>query len=245
MKKVFFLLIVIAGIGQRSHSQNHLNVTLAGHLAYPGQTCANIWGYVDSLGNEYALVGASDGLSIVDVTVPSAPVQVAQIPVAFPGDQNNLWREVETWGKYAYVTTEAGGGLQIVDLSKLPGTNLPFVYWTPTINAQTLNSIHALHIDNGKVYLYGSNIGNQGAIIADVATSPMNPIYLGSYDNRYIHDGYVRGDTLYACHIYDGDCEIIDVSNPAAGVSLGDVQTPGVFTQLMAFQGQQNSFHNG
>jgi len=229
MKKIFLFFFSML-TAAASHSQNHLNVTLAAHLPYPGQTCANISGYVDSLGNEYALVGASNGLSIVNVTNPSAPFQVIQIPVALPGDYQNLWREVDVWGKYAYVTTEAGGGLQIVDMSKLPGTNIPYTYWTPTINGQVLNSIHALHIDNGKVYLYGSNVGNKGAIIADVATNPMNPIYLGSYDNRYIHDGYVRGDTMYACHIYDGDCEIVNLSNPAAGVAIADFQTPNVFT---------------
>src|ERR1019366_6286799 len=108
----------------------------------------------------------------------------------------------------------------------------PYVFWTPTINSQTLSSIHSLHVDEnkGKVYLYGSNIGQQGAIVADVNSTPMAPVYLGYYDDRYIHDGYVRNDTLYACHIYQGDCEIVDMTNPAAGVSLADFQTPNLFT---------------
>ena len=81
---------MIANIAEQSHSQN-FNLTFGSHLTYSGgQTCANIWGYVDSLGNEYALVGASNGLSIVNVTNPSAVFQVAQIPVANPGNYNNL-----------------------------------------------------------------------------------------------------------------------------------------------------------
>ena len=132
-----------------------------------------------------------------------------------------------------YVTTEAGtSGLQIVNLINLPATNLAVATWTPTINSTQLKTIHALHIDEakGKVYLYGSNIGNQGAIVADIVTNPMAPVYLGTYNNRYIHDGYVRGDTLYACHINQGDLEIVDMTNPAAGVSLADFQTPNNFT---------------
>lgn len=35
----------------------------------------DIWGYTDSTGNEYALVGVNTGFSIVDVTIPTAPVQ--------------------------------------------------------------------------------------------------------------------------------------------------------------------------
>ena len=100
-------------------------------------------------------------------------------------------------------------------------------------SSATLQTIHSLHIDEnkGKIYLYGSQqVGKGGAIIADISTTPMAPVYLGKYDNRYIHDGYVRNDTLYACHIYDGDLEIVNVANPAAGVSLADFNTPNNFT---------------
>ncbi|MBI3502216.1 MAG: choice-of-anchor B family protein [Bacteroidetes bacterium] len=209
-------------------SQN-LNVTLASTYTYSTGTIANICGWKSPVdGKEYALVGAHTGLSIVDVSNPSVPSEIVLI-----NGPSCLWREIKTYGNYAYVTSECGNiGLQIVDLTNLPATNLTTATWTPTINTTTLATIHALHIDTakGKVYLYGSNVGNQGAIIADIKTNPMAPVYKGSYDNRYIHDGYVRNDTLYACHIYDGDCEMVDVTNPVSGVSIGDVQTPGLFT---------------
>ncbi len=225
MKKTLFTFL-ICNLHYLFCIAQDLNVTLASQLSYGSQNLSNICGWVDTTdGKEYALVGGGYGLSVVDVSNPSAPVEIVQIP-----GPHSIWREIKTNGNYAYVTTEAGGGLQIVDLGNLPATNLATAIWAPVINGTTLSSIHALHIDNGKVYLYGSNIDNRGAIIADITTNPMAPIYLGSYDNRYIHDGYVRNDTMYACHILDGDCEIVDVSNPAAGVSLGDVQTPGLFT---------------
>ncbi len=98
-------------------SQN-LNVTFRSHLSYGTQTCANICGYVDSLGNEYALVGASVGLSIVDVTNPSSPVQVYQH--IGPANNQSEWQEIKVRGTFAYLTTEAGGGLQIFNLRSLP-----------------------------------------------------------------------------------------------------------------------------
>src|ERR1035437_9561506 len=102
MKKLS-LLIAICNLQFLIGFSQNLNVNLAARIKYPGgQTCANIWGYVDTLGNEYALVGASGGLSIVNVTNPNAPFQVKQIPVANPGDYNSLWREIETYKKYAY-----------------------------------------------------------------------------------------------------------------------------------------------
>ena len=119
-------------------------------------------------------------------------------------------------------------GLQIVDLTNLPATNLTVTKWTPKIGTDTLKTIHALHIANGKAYLYGGNFS--GCTVADVNTSPMAPIYLGSYNaGGYIHDGQVRGDTMYAAHILAGTVEIVNMSNPAAGVSLASFQTPNVF----------------
>lgn len=202
-------------------------MTLVGQLSYGQQTLSNICGWVDTAdGKEYALVGAEDGLSIVDITTPSAPVEIIQIP-----GPSSTWREIKVNGDYAYVTTESGAiGLQIVELTNLPATNLSVTTWQPVIGTDTLKTIHALHIDNGKVYLYGSNVGNKGAIIADIVTNPMVPAYLGSWDTKYIHDGYVRNDTLYAGHIYDGECEIVDLTNPAAGVSLATFFTPSKFT---------------
>lgn len=208
-----------------------LNVTFQAQKTYPGQTCANICGYVDTTGREYALVGASQGMSIVDVTVPSAPVEVLVIPGI-----DNLWKEIKVRGKYAYVTTEGGGGLQIVNMTTLPNTaGVTYHNWAPTIagaGGGTLSSIHALHIDGKYVYLYGSNLFNGGALVADL-TDPWNPVYVGNYQNSaspYVHDGYVRNDTLYAGHIYDGFYSVVDFTNKSAPVELANQNTPNLFT---------------
>jgi choice-of-anchor B domain-containing protein len=228
LKSVFTAILAVA-LSSLSMAQTNLNVTLQGHLPYPGQTCANICGYVDSLGNEYALVGAALGMSIVDVTIPTAPIEVKRVPGI-----NNLWKEIKVYGKYAYVTTEGGGGLQIINMSSLPDTS-GIVYHNYTGDgaiAGTLNTIHALHIDGHFAYLYGSNLFNGGAVAIDL-TDPWNPVYAGNYQNSsspYVHDGYVRNDTLYAGHIYDGFFSVVDFTNKSAPVELANQTTPGVFT---------------
>lgn len=220
---------IILLFGFNSFAQN-LNVTFKSQLNYPGQTCANICGYVDQSGNEYALVGASGGMSIVDVTDPVNPLEVIQIPGV-----NNLWKEIKVRGNYAYVTTEGGGGLQIVNLTSLPNVaGIAYHNWTGDgAIAGQLNSIHALHIDNNFVYLYGSNLFSGGAVVADI-TDPWNPIYVGKYQagngNAYVHDGYVRNDTLYAAHISSGYFSIVDFSNKANPVELINQFTPNNFT---------------
>jgi choice-of-anchor B domain-containing protein len=230
LKKLLFSGIAALFFGTASFAQN-LNTVFDAQLTYPGQTCANISGYVDSLGNEYALVGAAQGMSIVNVNIPSAPVQVLQVPGI-----NNLWREIKVRGKYAYVTTEGGGGLQIINLSSLPNTLGVVAHnWTGTGAGSGLTNIHALHIDNNFIYLYGSNLFGGGAYVADL-TDPWNPVYVGNYQNlssgtsAYVHDGYVRNDTLYGGHIYDGFYDIVDFTNKAAPVELASQFTPGMFT---------------
>ena len=231
MKKLFFIsMLGTAVLATPSFSQN-VNVGFASSLSYGAQALSNLWGWVHPVtGKEYALVGAADGLSIVDVTNPSAPVQIVEVPAPDSASSGCEWREVKTWGNYAYVTTECGAvGLQIVDLINLPATNLATATWTPKIGTDTLKTIHALHIDKGKLYLYGGNL--QGVQVADVSTTPMSPVYLGSYNTGgYIHDGYVQGDTMYAGHIWAGTVEVVDMKNPASGVPIASFSTPGVFT---------------
>ncbi len=232
-KKLLFTSFIINFSVYTLLAQNQ-NITFRSQLTYPGQTCANICGYVDSLGNEYALVGASVGLSIVDVTNPSNPVKVYQH--TGPTGTQAEWQEIKVRGKFAYVTTEAGGGLQIFNLSTLPNVaGITTHSWTGDgAIAGQLTSIHSLHIDNNFVYLYGSKLFGGGAIVADL-TNPWTPTYAGKYsvgtgNAPYVHDGYVRNDTLFASHIYKGYFSIVDFRDKANPIELNNQFTPNNFT---------------
>ena len=208
---------------------SQLNIDSLSHVNYQSLHGANlndVWGYVDELGNEYAIVGTSKGTSIVDVTIPSNPIEVFWLP-----GTESIWRDPCVYGDYAYITTEAEDGLQIIDLTPLPqSTNLTTSLYTgPTTNSW--QSAHTCFIDeNGFAYVFGANRGNGGTIILDVQTNPMNPIEVGTFDNWYIHDGYVRNDTLYAAHIYDGFFSLVNVTDKANPILLGTKTTPNNFT---------------
>jgi choice-of-anchor B domain-containing protein len=223
MKNIFLTAICL--LTTILNAQENYNMQLRSHLEFPGKSCANIWGYADPQGNEYALVGTSTGLSIVDVTNPSTPQLLFEVPSV-----ENFWREVKTWQGYAYMTTEGdNAGLTVIDLTDLPNSIDYQVYDGDGAIANQLSTIHALHIDNGKCYLYGSNIGVGGMLILDLA-DPWNPSYIGQYDNYYVHDGIVFGDTAWAGNIYDGFFTVIDVSDPANPIELTQQETPGNFT---------------
>ncbi|MFM9026609.1 MAG: choice-of-anchor B family protein, partial [Bacteroidota bacterium] len=222
---LFFILLSAS-----SWAQN--NIQLAAQLTYQGSALANIGGYVDSLGNEYALVGTDFGLSIVDVTVPTNPV----IRFTVPGPTND-WREVKTYRKTAYITTEGGGGLTVVDMSRLPGTINYHQYTGDGAITGQLSSIHALHVDTtkGYLYLYGSNIGSGHTLFFNLS-DPNNPVFAGQYiypgggNSSYVHDGYADNDTLYEGHIYSGFFTIVDVRNKSNPVLIATQQTPTSFT---------------
>ena len=84
---IIFLLSV-----NTSLSQSSLNMSLLGSLNYNNTQCNDIWGWVDSTGNEYALVGLRNGFSCVNVTNPSNPVEEFYIP-----DMYSTWRDIKTY----------------------------------------------------------------------------------------------------------------------------------------------------
>ena len=200
-------------------SQSSLNMVQIGNLSY-NQDLNDVWGYVDLNGNEHALVGCANGFSYVDVSNPSNPQEVF-----FISGSNSVWRDLKTWGKYAYVTTEAEDGLLIVDLTDLSGQT--YTYWT-----DQFMRAHNIYIDeNGFAYIFGSQDGpTDGAIILDLNDDPMNPSVAGLFDAYYLHDGMVRGDTLWGAAVYEGVLTAVDVSDKANPVILGSSPTSCNFT---------------
>ena len=85
-RSVLFLLFLL---GSHLLSAQNINNAFRSKLTFPGQTLANVWGYAAN-GREYALLGAAQGMIVVDITNPDAPQQIAQIP-----GPNNLWKEIK------------------------------------------------------------------------------------------------------------------------------------------------------
>lgn len=213
-KLIIFILLPVFLL-----SQSALNMVQIGNLSY-NQDLNDVWGYVDLNGNEHALVGCANGFSYVDVSNPSNPQEVF-----FISGSNSVWRDLKTWGKYAYVTTEAEDGLLIVDLTDLSGQT--YTYWT-----DQFMRAHNIYIDeNGFAYIFGSQDGpTDGAIILDLNDDPMNPSVAGLFDAYYLHDGMVRGDTLWGAAVYEGVLTAVDVSDKANPVILGSSPTSCNFT---------------
>ena len=195
----------------------------------------DIWGWADSTGRELALVGANNGFSVVDVTVPQQPVEKLWVPGA-----RSIWRDIKTFGHYAYVVHDivSGGsplpadGIVIVDLRTIDSVQPRFWNYRPGIyhnnDTTILRRAHNIYIDElGRLYVFGSNVGKGGALIFDLNANPEAPEFVGIEDLFYYHDGYARGDTLWVAAVYDGLIAAFDVGLPFAPRLLGQVRTPG------------------
>lgn len=219
MNRFFTLILILLPIC----SSAQVNLVQLSNLPF-STTCAGVRGYVDANNNEYALIGAGNGLAIVDVTDPTNPNLLFNVPA-----NNSLWREVAVYQDYAYTCTEGGGGVTIIDLSDLPNSYTSTIYNGDGPIAGQLGSAHTIQVFDEYLYIFGSDIGVGGAVICSLS-NPAVPTYVGLYNLDYIHDGYVRNDTLWAAEIYAGQFTVIDVTNKANPTLLATQSTPGNFT---------------
>jgi choice-of-anchor B domain-containing protein len=201
-----------------------LNLQQIGHLPYAPLSLAGCWHYVDSTGIEYALVGTSAGLSIVDLSNPTQPKERFMVP-----SLANNWREVKTWNGFAYFGSEAAGsGINIVDLRSLPDTIYSKVWFGHGFGVDTISRSHALQAEAGYLYVFGGGNITNGATIATLE-DPWNPRVLSKYTDQYVHDGFIRGDTLWTSEIYKGWFGVVDISDRENPVLLTTHPTPGAF----------------
>jgi choice-of-anchor B domain-containing protein len=220
MKIDFSLVILLLLFFQTGFSQSTLNTTQLGHLSYT-KSLNDVRGAAYN-GREYALVGVRDGLSIVDVTDPTAPTEVF-----FGPGPSSTWRDPFFHNGHAYCVTEGGGGMLIVDMSPLP-TTAPLPTTLYTGSTFEFESAHNMFIDtdNDKAYIFGTD-NIDGAIILDIS-NPMSPVELGVWNDFYIHDGFIRGDTMWAACLEEG-VFVVDISNPSNPITLANWDTPSEF----------------
>ncbi|MEM6453988.1 MAG: choice-of-anchor B family protein [Acidobacteriota bacterium] len=166
--------------------------------AIGGGTGNDLWGWVDPVTNvEYALMGRSNGVAVLDLSDPTAPVYAANLPTQ---TGSSTWRDVKVLGQYAYVVADFNGahGMQVFDLSALRGLTTTPATLAPVTVYDGLNRAHNLMIneDSDTAYAVGSETCAGGLHMIDLST-PTSPSFLGCFDaDGYTHDAQ--------CVIYAG-----------------------------------------
>jgi choice-of-anchor B domain-containing protein len=209
LKSIFtFCFIVSISLLKSQFAAN--NFTLASNIdpePGTGVKYSGCWGWYDSINKkEYAIAGSKTGTYFIDITNPTTPTVSAFYPAtASPGN----WREMKTYKNYCYVVNDNGSGttgFQIFDMSTLPATI--------TLVSQNMNLFrrgHAAWIDGDKLYVSGVTYSNNTTSSLNVYSlaTPSAPVLLRELKQdysfiTYVHDSYVRHDTVFASAAYQG-----------------------------------------
>tara|TARA_Y100001954_G_scaffold30159_1_gene27736 strand:+ start:6039 stop:7610 length:1572 start_codon:yes stop_codon:yes gene_type:complete len=221
-----FISVLFYGFGQKNL---HLKSQYSFNNSIWGDAFLNdIWGYTSVDSHEYAIVGLTDGFSIVRIDT-SNPNELFRV-----NGPKCTWRDMKVWKDHAYIIHEnyidsgsASVGLIIADLNYLPDS-MPYQSWYGPNNEYWAS--HNIFIDEkGLAFLFGNaDTSGSSTLILDL-NDPKNPSIVGNYTDEYIHDGFVRGDTLWASEIYAGHLNAIDISDLQNMSSYGTVKTPNEF----------------
>jgi choice-of-anchor B domain-containing protein len=176
----------------------------------------DIWGWTDPKTNrEYALVGRMDGTSFVDVTDPSNPVFLGDLPM-HQGANANLWRDIKVYKDHAFIVADGAGphGMQVFDLTQLRDVKNAPVTFSETAHYDRIASAHniAINEETGFAYPIGNSGGGEtcgGALHMIDIRDPEHPTFAGCYADvstglqrtGYTHDTqcvtYKGPDTRY------------------------------------------------
>ena len=148
----------------------------------------DIWGWTDpKTGKEYALVGRINGTSFVDVSDPTNPVYVANLPMT-EGARANAWRDIKVYKNHAYVVADNAGehGIQVLDLTKLRDFEGSSMTLEEDAIYDNVHSVHNIVInkDTGFAYAVGSSGGGQtcgGGLHMVNIQDPKNPTFAGCF----------------------------------------------------------------
>jgi len=194
------------------------------------QTANDVWGYVSPSGREYAIIGLRRGTAFIEVTDPLNPKVIKTI-----NGRSSIWRDMAVYDEYAYSVTEAGGGIQVIDLRKIDRGKVKIVHRVEDLGLATVHNI-TINPDSGYAYLSGSNLAGGGLVAVDLS-DPENPVVEpGNWPDSYVHDALVlsytkgkhTGREIAFAFAGPTGVAIIDVTDKANMFTIDTLTYPGL-----------------
>jgi choice-of-anchor B domain-containing protein len=218
-------------------------------------TANDVWGWTDpQTDREYAILGLSNGVAFVDVTSPTAPVYLGNLP---GHTVDSLWRGVKVYRDHLFVVSEAANhGMQVFDLRQLRTAAAPPKVFTETAYYDNFTSAHTINVNEETGFLYvagsrpnasrtpnvdtcpGATATRGGGLHIVDARDPAHPAFAGCVnEDGYTHetqcvvyrgpDAQHRGREV--CFSSNEDTlTIVDVSNKSAPLQLSRTTYAGV-----------------
>ena len=181
-----------------------LNLRTSGVSATSGN---DIWGWTDpETGHEYALMGLSSKTSFVDVTDPTQPIHIGDLPTA---TYNSSWRDLKVYADHVFVVSEAAGhGMQVFDLRRLRDSQDGPMTFTADTRYTYFGSAHNIVIneETGFAYAVGSNTCDAGMHVVDIS-DPQDPTFSTCID-RSVFDDVLFAPEHGEDYTHDAQCLI-------------------------------------
>ena len=192
---------------------SHVSYTAFGGGSFESQDC---WGYVSPSGREYAIIGNSHGVGFAEVTDPTVPVVIAEVPHAV-----SFWSDMKVHDEYCYAVNQNAGGLQVIDLRQI---DEGIVVEAPA-NPREFSRAHNIALNSETGFAYPCGTDAVAGFIAYDLSDPADPKTTLSWfwNEEYVHDLH----TVYYEHCPYGNpaasCEIGFASCGGAGLRIIDV----------------------
>lgn len=207
----------------------------------PGLTDgSDCWGYTSPSGREYALIGTNQGLGVVEVTDPGNAQVITHVAGVI-----SFWRDVKTFGTYAYVVSEGGGGIQVIDLSDVDNGNVTVIRNVLHGGVAASHNV-AINSSTARLYQIGGGSNPIQGIRVYSLRNPSWPQLVGEWHGRYCHDAQIvtwTGNPFYGKEVafcfaddtptgVNAGVDILDISNPAAITLIGTInlKDPPIFS---------------
>ncbi len=240
LKYSLILLLLFNSFINKAQTYPSLNVNLLAHInpekdntGNDGRKYSGCWGWFQATKNkEYALVGTSSKTYFIDVTNPSNPIICDSVKA-----RNNgcTWREIKSYQNYCYIASDGctPSSCQIVDMQYLPDS-VHVVYDDTTLFYRA----HTLFVDKDKLYAGGPTMygtGTKSMFVYSLAT-PSVPVLIRKLEQdipsiTYVHDMFVKNDTIYA-------------SAGWQGLQIIKLNANNTFSLLASYANYQNAGYN-
>lgn len=205
------------------------------------------WGYTSPSGREYAIIGLSGGTGFVEITDPGNPQVLALVPG--PG---SIWRDIKVYRHHAYVVSEGGDGIQVVDMSQIDSG---VVNHLGNVTTGGSTATHNVAINEDSSFLYRTGGGFEGLRIYSLA-DPANPVFVASWPDRYVHDAqvvtyfdgpYQGREIAFCCSGFNGGfvdtgIDILDVTDKSDIILLARYEYPDAAYSSQAWLSEDRQY---
>jgi choice-of-anchor B domain-containing protein len=155
---------------------------------FNGAGVSDLWGWTDpESGDEYVIIGKTNGVAFFRVTDPTAPVYLGELPN--PAVLQEIWHDIKVYENHAFIVSESQPhGMTVFDLTRLRDVNEPQQWDRDAfypLNVAAHNVV--INEDTGFAFIVG---GNAGLVAPDQCLSglhmvdirePKNPTFAGCY----------------------------------------------------------------